>query len=55
MCGRIDQNETVRFYADAFAWADAVYSRQSEPRYNISPKTFRAIMDSPNGAQRVGE
>lgn len=55
MCGRIDQNQTARFYASTFGWADAVYDSQSEPHYNVSPGTFRPVMHIEQGERRVDD
>lgn len=55
MCGRIDQNQTARFYASTFGWLDAVYESQSEPHYNVSPGTFRPVMHIEKGERRVDD
>jgi putative SOS response-associated peptidase YedK len=55
MCGRFDQSQTARYYASVFGWADAVYDSQAEPRYNVSPGTYRPLMHIQDGERRVDD
>jgi putative SOS response-associated peptidase YedK len=55
MCGRFDQSQTARFYANVFGWTDAVYDSESEPLYNVAPGTYRPVMHIQDGAHRVDD
>ena len=55
MCGRFDQSQTARFYANVFGWADAVYDSQASPAYNVPPGTYRPVMHVQDGERRVDD
>jgi putative SOS response-associated peptidase YedK len=55
MCGRFDQSQTARYYANVIGWADAVYDSQAEPAWNVSPGTYRPIMHMHHGERRVDD
>jgi putative SOS response-associated peptidase YedK len=55
MCGRFDQSETARNYANAFGWTDAVYDSQAAPAFNVSPGTYRPLMHIQDGQRRVDD
>ncbi|MGJ9416139.1 SOS response-associated peptidase [Massilia sp. CMS3.1] len=55
MCGRFDQSQTARFYANVFGWADAVYDSESTPAYNVPPGTYRPLMHIQDGEHRIDD
>ena len=55
MCGRFDQSQTARYYANVFGWADAVYDSAADPLYNVSPGTYRPVMHLQQGERRVDD
>lgn len=55
MCGRFDQSQTARYYANAFGWTDAVYDSESVPAYNVAPGTYRPVMHIQEGERRVDD
>lgn len=55
MCGRFDQSQTARNYANAFGWTDAVFDSESEPAYNVAPGTYRPVMHVQDGERRVDD
>lgn len=55
MCGRFDQSQTARFYANAFGWADAVFDSESAPAYNVAPGTYRPVLHIQDGERRVDD
>ena len=55
MCGRFDQSQTARFYANVFGWADAVYDSESTPAYNVPPGTYRPVMHIQDGERRIDD
>ena len=55
MCGRFDQNDTARTIR-AFQWTGDLFNRsQAEPRFNVSPGTFRPIMHIEDDALAVDD
>ena len=55
MCGRFDQSETARHYANAFGWADALFDSASGPTTNAAPGTYRPVMHIEDGERRVDD
>ena len=55
MCGRFDQSQTARFYANVFGWTDAVFDSESTPAYNVPPGTYRPVMHVQDGARRIDD
>jgi putative SOS response-associated peptidase YedK len=55
MCGRFDQSQTARHYANAFGWADAVFDSESGPTTNAAPGTYRPVFHVEDGAHRVDD
>jgi len=55
MCGRFDQSQTARDYANAFGWTDAVFDSESVPAYNVAPGTYRPVMHIQDGERRVDD
>jgi len=55
MCGRFDQSQTARYYANVFGWADAVYDSESAPAYNVSPGSYRPVMHVQDGERRIDD
>ena len=55
MCGRFDQSQTARFYANVFGWTDAVFDSESTPAYNVPPGTYRPVMHVKDGARRIDD
>lgn len=55
MCGRFDQSETARHYANVFGWADAVFDSESRPTPNAAPGTYHPVMHIEDGDRRVDD
>ena len=55
MCGRFDQSQTARHYANAFGWADAVFDSESAPTTNAAPGTYRPVLHLQDGEHRVDD
>jgi putative SOS response-associated peptidase YedK len=55
MCGRFDQSQTARYYANVIGWADALYDSEATPAYNVSPGTYRPLMHIQDGQPRVDD
>jgi putative SOS response-associated peptidase YedK len=55
MCGRFDQSETARHYANLIGWLDAVYDSESAPTTNAAPGSYRPVMHVQDGECRVDD
>jgi len=55
MCGRFDQSQTARFYANLIGWTDAVFDSESAPTTNASPGTYRPVLHVEDGEHRVDD
>jgi len=55
MCGRFDQNQTARHYANLLGWVDAVYDSASAPTTNAAPGTYRPVLHVQDGERRVDD
>ena len=55
MCGRFDQSQTARHYAQAFGWLDAVYDSAAAPTTNAAPGTYRPVLHMQDGEHRVDD
>jgi len=55
MCGRFDQSQTARHYANLIGWTDAVYDSESAPTPNAAPGTYRPLMHVQDGERRVDD
>jgi putative SOS response-associated peptidase YedK len=55
MCGRFDQSQTARHYANLLGWTDAVYDSESAPTRNAAPGTYRPVMHVQDGEHRVDD
>jgi putative SOS response-associated peptidase YedK len=55
MCGRFDQNQNARHYANLIGWTDAVYDSESAPTTNASPGTYRPVMHVQDGEHRIDD
>ena len=55
MCGRFDQSQTARHYANLMDWTDAVYDSESAPTTNASPGTYRPVFHLQDGERRVDD
>jgi putative SOS response-associated peptidase YedK len=55
MCGRFDQSQTARHYANLFGWRDAVYDSESAPTTNAAPGTYRPVLHAQDGERRVDD
>ena len=55
MCGRFDQSQTARHYANLFGWTDAVFDSEPEPTTNAAPGTYRPVMHIQEGEHRVDD
>jgi putative SOS response-associated peptidase YedK len=55
MCGRFDQSQTARHYANVLGWTDAVFDSESGPTTNAAPGTYRPVMHIEDGQHRVDD
>jgi putative SOS response-associated peptidase YedK len=55
MCGRFDQSQTARFYANVFGWLDAVIDSEASPAANVPPGTYRPLLHLVDGQARVDD
>jgi putative SOS response-associated peptidase YedK len=55
MCGRFDQSQTARFYANLIGWTDAVFDSESAPTTNAAPGTYRPVLHVEDGEHRVDD
>nr|WP_314544732.1 SOS response-associated peptidase family protein [uncultured Massilia sp.] len=55
MCGRFDQSQTARHYANLIGWLDAVYDSESAPTTNAAPGSYHPVMHVQDGQQRVDD
>jgi putative SOS response-associated peptidase YedK len=55
MCGRFDQSQTARHYANLLGWTDAVYDSESAPTTNAAPGTYRPVMHVQDGEHRIDD
>jgi putative SOS response-associated peptidase YedK len=55
MCGRFDQSQTARHYANVFGWTDAVFDSESGPTTNAAPGSYRPVMHIQDGEHRVDD
>lgn len=55
MCGRFDQSQSARNYANALGWLDAVFDSSSMPAHNVPPGTYRPVLHIQDGARRVDD
>jgi putative SOS response-associated peptidase YedK len=55
MCGRFDQSQTARHYANAFGWTDAVFDSESGPTTNAAPGTYRPVLHIGDGERRIDD
>jgi putative SOS response-associated peptidase YedK len=55
MCGRFDQNQTARHYANLLGWTDAVFDSESAPTSNAAPGSYHPVMHAEDGEHRVDD
>jgi len=55
MCGRFDQSQTARHYANLLGWTDAVFDSESAPTPNASPGTYRPVFHMQDDERRVDD
>lgn len=55
MCGRFDQSQTARYYANLLGWADALFDSQATPAFNVAPGTYRPLLHIADGVSRVDD
>lgn len=55
MCGRFDQSQTARHYANLIGWTDAVFDSESAPTTNAAPGTYRPVFHMQDGERRVDD
>lgn len=55
MCGRFDQSQTARQFANVFGWTDAVFDSESGPTTNAAPGTYRPVMHVLDDEHRIDD